>query len=290
MYVLAVTGNNYNMKKIKNYFRMLAGAFLMAVSYKCIFDSAGMVTGGFSGLSIIIKEVFGAPLWISMTALNIPVFIAAFMVKGKEFVKSTLVATFMLTAFLGVLPEFAIEENDLLLAAIFGGVIGGSGIGLVITSFATTGGTDMIAAIVQKYLPYYSIAQIMQVLDAFIVAAGAFVFGIYSSLYAIIAIYVMALVSDRVVDGMKTAKAVYIISDKYEQIAKKIIEELDRGGTFLEGRGIYSEKKKSVIMCVVSRKQAVVLKKIVWEEDRKAFIMISDVREAIGEGFVKNSQ
>lgn len=278
------------MKKTKIFLRMLAGTFLMALSYKCIFDSAGMVTGGFSGLSIIVKEVFSVPLWITMIVLNIPVFAAAYVVKGADFVKSTFVATIMLTVFLGVLPEFEVEENDILLASIFGGVIAGTGIGLVITSFATTGGTDMIGAIVQKYFPYYSIAQIMQVLDAFIVTAGAFVFGIHKSMYAIIAIYVMALVSDRVVDGMKSAKAVYVISDKYEQIAQKIMKELQRGGTFLDGRGIYSNDKKSVIMCVVSRKQAVVLKKIVWEEDQRAFVMISDVREALGEGFVKNSQ
>lgn len=273
-----------------HYMRMVLGTLLMAVAYKCIFDAAGMVTGGFSGLSIIVKEVFEIPLWITMIVLNIPVFAAALVVKGAKFVKSTLAATLMLTFFLGVLPDISIGEKDYLLAAIFGGVTAGIGIGLVITSFATTGGTDMIAAIIQKYMPYYSIAQIMQVLDALIVAAGAFVFGIYSSLYAIIAIYVMAIVSDRVVDGMKSAKAIYIISDKYEQIAKKIIEELDRGGTFLEGRGIYSGNKKTVILCVVSRKQAVLLKKMVWEEDKDAFIMVSDVREAIGEGFVKNSQ
>lgn len=290
MYFSADVGNNFNMKKAKIYLKMLIGTFLMAATYKCIFDSAGMVTGGFSGLSIIIKEIFSVPLWLTMIMLNIPVFIAAYKVKGAHFVKSTLVATIMLTVFLGVLPELDVKENDLLLASIFGGVMAGAGIGLVITSFATTGGTDMIGAIIQKYLPYYSIAQIMQVLDAFIVTAGAFVFGIHKSMYAIIAIYVTALVSDRVVDGMKSAKAVYVISDKYEQIAKRIINELERGGTFLEGKGIYSNDKKSVIMCVASRKQAVLLKKIVWEEDQRAFVMISDVREALGEGFVKNSQ
>lgn len=281
----------YNKNNIR-YIRMLAGTLLLAMAYKWIFDPAGMVTGGFSGIAVILRRTFGMPLWLTTFILNIPVFIAAYISMGRDFVKNTLAATAMLTVFLAVLPENAgnVSESDYLLDALFGGGLAGAGIGLVLTSMATTGGTDMIAAMLNRLLPFYSIAQIMQILDAVIVLAGALIFGIYSSMYSIIAIYVMSKVSDRICDGMKAAKAVYVISDKYEQIAKKIIIRLRRGGTYLYGEGIYSGNKKSVILCIMTRKQVPAMKKVVWETDEDAFIMVSDVREALGEGFVKNSQ
>lgn len=283
------------MRKIKWFVHIFIGTLLMGISYKSIFDSVGMVTGGFSGLSIILKEVFGIPLWLSMVILNVPVFAIALRVNGKEFVKGTMVATSMLTVFLGILPDlstFFMEEmqlgDNLLLASVFGGVIGGLGIGLVISSSVTTGGTDLIATILHKFIPHYSIVQIMQALDAMIVVLGGAVFGLEKSLYAIMSIYVITKVSDWIVDGTKSAKALYVISDNYEQISEKILGQLDRGGTFLEGRGMYSGDRKNVIMCVTSKKEAVKLKKIVWETDPDAFIIISDVREAWGEGFVEN--
>jgi uncharacterized membrane-anchored protein YitT (DUF2179 family) len=283
------------MGKLRLFAYKAVGALLMAVAYKCIFDSVGLVTGGFSGIAIIVKELVGLPLWLTMAALNIPVFLVALRVKGRKFVLGTLEATVMFTVFLALLPDlshaFGFSEGDVfLLAAIFGGVLAGLGLGLVISGLATTGGTDMAASIVQHYLPQYSVARIMQVLDALVVVAGGVVFGLESSLYAIISIYVLARVSDRVVDGAKAAKALYVISDRHEQIAQKILTELGRGGTVLLGRGLYSGDEKSVILCVTSRKQAVMLKKLVWELDREAFVIISDVREALGEGFVENVQ
>ena len=276
---------------IDRWMRMAVGTLLMGIAYKSIYDGAQMVTGGFSGIGIIVRSLAGVPLWATNLVLNVPVFVVSYFVKGKEFVMNTLAATLLLTVFLAVLPAITLEGgNDYLLTAVFGGTIAGLGSGLVITAFATTGGTDMIAAVLQRLIHFYSIAQIMQVLDGMIVAAGAVLFGIHRSLYAVIAIIVTSYVSDKVVDGTRFAKAVYIISSNYQQIAQKVMSELERGVTILEARGMYSGDKKPVILCIVSKKQVALIKKIVKDTDENAFVLISDVREAMGEGFVKISQ
>lgn len=271
---------------IKKYLRIILGTFLMALAYKSIYDASELVTGGFSGIGIIVRKLAGVPLWLTNTILNIPVFLVAWKVKGREFVKITLFSTFWLTFFLGVIPSVLIEETDLLLAGVYGGVLCGTGIAQVIQAHAATGGTDMIASIIQKFLPYRSVGEIMQFLDGAVVLAGMVIFGIQKSLYAVIAIYVTTLVCDRLVDGLKFAKCLIIISERSEEIAWNVMRYLERGVTGLSGRGMYSGKKKNVLYCIVSRKESVVLKEIAARIDPEVFVIISDVREVMGEGFI----
>lgn len=275
------------MKKngINKYLLILIGCLLMAIAYKCIYDPASMVTGGFTGISIIVKELWGVPLWATNAVLNIPVFLAAYKIKGKSFVKASVFGTIALTVILAVLPEVYFMQDDFLLTAIFGGVICGCGISLVLMGLGTTGGTDMLAAIIQKYLKHYSVSQIMQVLDGVIVIAGAYFFGIERALYAVITIYIITIVSDGVLNGMKYAKAIFIISDSHQQIGEEIMEKLDRGVTGLYAYGMYSQQDKRMLFCIVSKKEAVEVKEIVKRIDPRAFMLVSDVREALGEGF-----
>lgn len=283
-------------EKIRPFLLIAVGTLLMSFAYISIYDSTSMVTGGFTGIAIIVKHQStflvegGIPLWITTFALNIPVFIIAYVVKGKQFVGRTIFATIFLTVYLAILPKFSLTKSDLLLSAVFGGVFNGAGIAMVLMSYSTTGGTDLIASIIQHYIKHYSIATIMQILDGAIVIIGAFIFGIEKSLYAVIAIYVTTLVSDRVIDGLKFAKGIYIISEKYEQISQCIMDEIGRGVTILKGTGKYSNKERPVIFCVVSKKQSIELKRITQDADPNAFIIVSDVREVMGEGFVKNTQ
>lgn len=282
-------------EKIRPFLLIAVGTLLMSIAYISIYDSTSMVTGGFTGIAIIVKHQStflvegGIPLWITTIALNIPVFIIAYVVKGKQFVGRTIFATIFLTVYLAILPKFSLTKSDLLLSAVFGGVFNGAGIAMVLMSYSTTGGTDLIASIIQHYIKHYSIATIMQILDGAIVIIGAFIFGIEKSLYAVIAIYVTTLVSDRVIDGLKFAKGIYIISEKYEQISQCIMDEIGRGVTILKGTGKYSNKERPVIFCVVSKKQSIELKSITQDADPNAFIIVSDVREVMGEGFVKNT-
>ena len=274
----------------RDYILILIGASIMGFAIKNIYDPIGLVTGGASGVAIILKKQFGVPLWLTNTAINIPLFAAAAKLKGWSFIKRTLLATVTLSVSLYVIPEMPFLMDDLFLTALFGGLITGVGAGIVFACQATTGGTDMLAAIIRRWLPHYTLAQILQVLDAAIVLIGAGIFGVTYALYALIAIYAVSKVSDGIIEGMKYSKVAYIISDKSEEIAAAILKELERGVTALDARGMYSGNRKDVLFCVVSRKEIAQLKELVVSHDAQAFVIVSDAREVLGEGFIEYRQ
>ncbi|MCC8060872.1 MAG: YitT family protein [Clostridiales bacterium] len=279
-----------NDRTFRDYALIIIGAFIMGFAIKNIYDPAGLVTGGFSGIAIIVKDRIGVPLWLTNTALNVPLFLAAYRMKGWEFIRGTLVATVALSVSLYILPEVVLWTDDLFLSALFGGLASGVGIGLVFICSATTGGTDMLAALIRRWFPQYSLAQIMQLLDAAIVLAGAGIFGLHYALYALIAIYAVTKVSDGIIEGLKFSKAAYIISDKSEVIAAEIMTKLGRGVTSLDATGMYSGTRKNMLMCVVSKKEIVQLKELVVGQDSQAFVIVTDVREVLGEGFMEFRQ
>ena len=274
----------------RDYILILIGASIMGFAIKNIYDPIGLVTGGASGVAIILKKQFGVPLWLTNTAINIPLFAAAAKLKCWSFIKRTLLATVTLSVSLYVIPEMPFLMDDLFLTALFGGLITGAGAGIVFACQATTGGTDMLAAIIRRWLPHYTLAQILQVLDAAIVLIGAGIFGVTYALYALIAIYAVSKVSDGIIEGMKYSKVAYIISDKSEEIAAAILKELERGVTALDARGMYSGNRKDVLFCVVSRKEIAQLKELVVGHDAQAFVIVSDAREVLGEGFIEYRQ
>ena len=281
---------------MKRYLYLAAGTFLMAAAYKSIYQSVGMVTGGFSGIGVIVNRVTGGvwaggvPLWITNVTLNVPLFIAAFYIEGKEFIKNTVTGAVLLTLYLAVLPAVPVDAADYLLAAVYGGAACGAGIGLVLKSGFTTGGTDMLGVLLHRFFRQYALASIIQVLDMAVIIAGVLVFGMSVSLYAIIAVYVTALVTDTVLEGTKQARAVWIISDKNEQIAPVVMEKMHRGITRFPASGVYTQQEKSVLLCVVSIKQIPYLKEIVMEIDENSFLIVGDVREVMGNGFVQKLQ
>ena len=282
---------NFNRKSaVRDYVLIVLGSCIMGCAIKNIYDPEGLVTGGVSGLAIIVKNQFGVALWVTNTVLNIPLFLFSIRLKGWQFIKRTLVATVTLSLSLMVIPEIPFLMDDLFLTALFGGLISGVGAGLVFACQATTGGTDMLAALIQRKLRHYSIAQIMQVLDALVVLVGAGIFGVTYALYALIAIFAVAKVSDGIIEGLKFSKVAFIISEKNEEIAQAIMEKLDRGVTGLDGRGMYSGERKNLLFCVVSKKEIVQLKELVVGHDSQAFVIVSDAREVLGEGFIEFRQ
>ncbi|MFA9376724.1 MAG: YitT family protein [Lachnotalea sp.] len=270
-----------------DYFLMTLGTCLMAISINSIYDPITMVTGGFTGIAIIVKAFFNMPLWLTNLILNVPVFIIGIKIKGFKFLARTLYSTGALSVWLLVLPRFDIMMDDYILAAIFGGVICGVGIGMVFLARATTGGTDMVAAFIQHYYRHYSIAQILQIIDAAVVLVGAYIFGINKALYAIISIYVVSQVSDGIMEGLHFSKLAYIITDKQDEVANAIMTTLDRGATGIDATGMYSSSEKKLLLCVVSKKEIVQVKDIVTKIDNCAFVIVSDVREVLGEGFIE---
>lgn len=282
--------------QIYSYLMIIIGTGILAFGIQCFYDQVGLVTGGFSGLAIIVKNVSsyfwegGIPLWFTNLALNIPVFILSYFLKGWKFIGKTFFGTIMLSVWLYIIPAIDMAEGDYMIAAIFGGVCAGAGIGFVIKVGATTGGTDMVSALVQLKLRHYSIVQILQVIDAAVVVMGLVVFGMRPTLYAIIGIVVQTKVADLIVEGFNYSKATYIISDKHEIVAERIMRDLDRGLTGLEARGMYTGTNKRVLMCILNQKELVNLKNLVNEVDPEAFVIVSDVREVLGEGFQEYKQ
>lgn len=273
---------------------IIAGTGLMAAAIKCIYDPISLVTGGFTGIAIILKQITadsglgGIPLWLTNLVLNVPVFLISFWIKGISFIGKTMAATFLLSAWLYIIPEINFVESDFLLASVFGGAVTGLGIGLIFLAQATTGGTDMVAALIQHKVRHYSIAQIMQVLDAVIVLIGLYLFGVTAALYAIASIFIAAKVSDAVMEGFKFSKAAFIITDNVELVSKRIMNELNRGITGLKAQGMYSGDEKCMLYCVVSKKEIVLLKEIILAVDRDAFVIVTDAREVLGEGFIEH--
>ncbi len=261
------------------------GVFFMAIGINKFYSVHQMVTGGVTGLAIVFQELFQLPIWLTNILLNLPLFLLGIKIRGRDFLLRTLYATAMLSLALYLtdfLPGF---ESDLTLAAIFGGAIGGFGLGLVFRSMATTGGTDLAASLIHNYINYVSVSRIMFVLDSCIILVGLFVFGPVNAMYAIIAVFVATKVIDGILEGLSFAKAAFIISDHSEEIAKILLIEMDRGVTSLSGKGMYTGKAKNVALCVVSKKQIVSLKALVQKADPNAFVIVADVREVVGNGF-----
>ena len=276
-----------------DYLMIIVGTGLMSLAINSVFDAAGMVTGGFSGIAIIIKAWTknliegGIPLWVTNCLLNLPLFVIAWKVRGFSFIKRAILGEISLSVWLAIQPVWNLAGNDLLLSALYGGVIQGVGIGLVFLGGGTTGGTDMMAAIIQKFLKHYSIAQIMQVIDAMVVLVGMYVFGVHKALYAIIAVYLVTKVSDGLIEGLKFSKAAYIITGKPKEISDMIINDLDRGVTGINARGMYSGQDKLMLFCVVNKKEIIMLKEKVDKIDPDAFVIVTDAREVHGEGFIE---
>lgn len=288
--------NTTNNKWWMTYLLLTAGTFFMAVGINVIYEPLSMVTGGFSGIGILVKKLTqtarwsGIPVGMTTLLLNIPLFIWGYSQKGKVFVKKTVYAASCFSFFLLIISTFDIVKQDYLMAALVGGLLNGTGIGLVFSQGASTGGSDLLSVLTAKILPGLSASERLILIDTLIVAAGVFIFGLEIGLYAVVAVFVTGKVSDAILDGLKFAKIAYIISDHPEEISEHILRELGRGLTGLEGQGMYSEKHKMVLMCVVSKKEAVLLKDIVKNADNEAFLILSEAKEVLGEGFWREMQ
>lgn len=279
----------------KDILYILAGTFLMALGINLAFDPMGMVCGGVTGLAIVVKHITGffveggLPVWLSNLLFNGPLFVIALIKKGKKYIVKTVFATVALSAWIYVLPIFQLFD-DYLLATLFGGVMTGAGIGLVFARMATTGGTDLLSALIHDKLKHFSIPQLLAVIDGAIVVLGAVVFGIENAMYAICVVYLCSKISDGLLQGLKFAKMAHIISDKAEEIAEVVLRDVDRGATGVKVQGMYSKEEKKMLICVVTKKEIVELIDIVHKIDPTAFVIVNDVHEVMGEGFIEITQ
>lgn len=272
---------------------LLLGTGLMAVSVNCVFEPMHLVTGGVTGIGIIIKEITGniviggIPLWVTNLVCNIPLFVFAYFQKGRHFLYRGLASAVIFTVYLGVIPIRAFPIQNTLLQTLLGAVLMGVGLGLVFRTGSTTGGMDLLAVLLQRRIRHWSEAQILAVVDGAIVVAGAAVFGLEHALYALIAIFIVTKLSDSIMNGWKFAKVGYVISDEAENISRRFMQEAERGVTGIRITGMHTGTRRTMLLCVVSRKEIVKLKEIVFELDPKAFVIVTNANEIVGEGFLQ---
>ena len=274
---------------------IFAGTFLMALGINLAFDPMGLVCGGVTGLAIVVKYLTGfildggIPVWLSNLLFNGPLFVVALIKKGKKYIAKTMFATVMLSVWIYLVPIYQLFD-DYVLATLFGGVMTGAGIGMVLARMATTGGTDLLSALIHDKLKHITIPQLLAITDGAIVLLGAVVFGVENAMYAICVVYICAKISDGMLEGLKFAKMAHIISDKAEEIAEIILTDVDRGATGVKVQGMYSKEEKKMLICVVTKKEIVELIDIVHKIDPSAFVIVNDVHEVRGEGFIEITQ
>ena len=281
-------------KQFMTWGQILAGVFICALAYDMFLIPNEIAPGGFTGIAQLVSHASGWPVGTITLALNIPLFLLSARSLGLSFGIRSLAATIGLSLMIDFLPIPSVIPVDtterMLLATVFGGVLGGAGFGLIIRGGATTGGSDMLAKLVKQRIPSVSIGGVMFAVDALVIAASAFVFDIVSAMFALISTFLMSYVIDMLVDGLSSARAYFIISDCHEAISQRIMTDLERGATALKGRGMYSGSDKDVILCVVNRMESVRLRAIVAEIDPNAFMIATNVHEALGEGFMPHAK
>jgi uncharacterized membrane-anchored protein YitT (DUF2179 family) len=275
--------------KARAYLEIVVGCVLGAAAYPMFLVPNNIAPGGLTGIATILNYLLGSPVGVTSMLLNLPLFVLGYRAMGKVFVFRSLVATLLFSALIDLLPLPALTD-DILLGSVYGGILLGIGLGIIFRGGATTGGSDMVARMVHNRFPFITVGIFLFMIDCCVVLAAGFTMSARAALYALICIFVSSKVLDLVLSGFGTAKACFVISDFSTPIARRIMEQMERGATLLKSTGAYSGKERSVILCVVTGREVMELKKIVREEDPRAFLFITDTHETLGEGFANLSQ
>ncbi len=275
-------------KGFRTYAGITLGAILPAVALNMFLIPNKVAAGGVSGMATVLHYLVGAPVGVTMLALNIPLFLASVKVLGARFGVRTLFGAVILSLAIDTTaPYTPVLTHDLLLASLYGGVLSGVGMGIVFRFGGTTAGTDLAAAIINK-LTRISVGQALLGVDFFVIASAGIAFqSAELSLYALISLWLTSHIIDLIQEGPSTAKAFLIISDAAEEVGGRIMADMDRGVTYLQGRGGYTSRTRDVLFCVVSASEVVRLKELVTAIDPAAFVIVADAHEVMGEGFTR---
>lgn len=286
-------------KKItKEYLQILVGSAIMAFGFVLFISPYKLAPGGVYGISITIhhltKGLFdlfpdGLPIGSVALCMDIPLAIIGTWILGPKFGLKTVVGFVSLAVFTDLMARWwgdvPLIENDMLISALCGGVLLGFGIGLIFRTRATSGGTDIVAMIINKYT-HLPLGILMIIVDSCVVAISIFAYNDWKiPLYSLVVIYITGKLIDVVIQGISSDKTVYIISDKYELIREKIIHDLERGGTYIHGEGMYNNQPKKIIYTIVDRKQLPLLIEFVHEIDPDAFLSVIRANQTLGNGF-----
>ena len=275
----------YRKDRIRRYFSLMIGLLLISLAFNLFLLPNNIVFGGVSGISIITKKLFGWDPSIVIYIGSLLLLIVSFIVLVKNQTTGSILGSILFPVFVQLTENIGeilpIGEIELLLAALFGGIIYGVGAGLVFKAGFTTGGTDIINQIISKYMKV-SMGSAMLMSDGLIVLSGVSVFGINKLMYAIIVVYLIGILTDRVLLGISNSKAFYIITEKEEGIKNYILKELGHGVTIFDAKGGYTSEKQKVLLCVVPTDQYYRLKEGIKEIDKQAFFVVMDAYEVFG--------
>ena len=275
------------LRQIINLIAVAVGCAVYAVGFDLFLSPYDIVPGGASGVAMIINRIFGAPsIGTIIILINVPLLIAAFFKLGYRFVLRTAYGAVLLSLFIDAFSFIPGVETEPVLAALFGGLSCGLGLGIVLLFGSTTGGVDVAAQLIRKRWPSAKMGRVILAIDAVIVVSAAIVLkNLGSAMYAIVLIYVESVVADKVLYGSENARMAYIISEKSEEIAKMLMEQVERGVTYLHGTGAYTMDEKNVIFCVIKRREVARVKRFVKEADPNAFFVLCSANEVLGNGF-----
>ncbi len=281
--------------KFRDYFYIVVGTCIAGFGIACFITPARISCGGVNGIATIIYHLTGFDTGLAMLCVSVPIFIAGVLSFGIEYGLKSVAGTVLLslwtsffgflTGYNGILPYA--DRMDIFLSAIFGGGLVGGGIGIVMRTGANTGGTDIVAQIINKYTPL-STGTGLFIADGLVLLSGVVVFGLDHALFGIITIFISTYMVNYMIlsFGTRYAKTAFIFSEKHTQISSRIITELDRGATELKGTGTFTGAERTLLIAVMPNRQINQLTKIVYEEDPQAFMFIQDTYEVLGEGFV----
>ncbi|HIV19138.1 MAG TPA: YitT family protein [Candidatus Merdivicinus intestinigallinarum] len=266
---------------------ILIGTFIYTAGLYFFIEPQNMAPGGVSGIALIINFLTSLPVGMLSAVLNVPLLLIGFRFVGKDFLWKTLVSVGSFTVFYDyILSGLPVYKGDALLSCLFGGVLWGIGIGLVFMRSGSTGGTDILNKMIHQKWPHFQLGKVTFATDAVIILASIFVFrSLESGLYAIITIFVCTQIMDMVLYSGDRGKLVYVFSDKTPEISAQIMDVLERGTTFLKGEGGYTGEERKVLLCAVRRSEYYQVKRLVYGIDPRAFLIVTDSAEVMGEGF-----
>lgn len=270
---------------------ILAGSAVFAVGVDCFEVPNGLAAGGVTGLATVFYALaraagFALPVGIQTIVMNIFLLMLVIRTGNRGYIIRTIIGIVACGLFTDVLAPFmpVLGNEDLLFCALWGGVVTGVGLGLVFRTGGNTGGTDIVAQLVAKRIGL-PLGTAVMVVDGLIIAASAPVFSVENALYAAVAMYICGKVIDAVIDGPRSERAAYVISEKHAEIANAIMYDLNRGCTEIQARGVWSGNDRPILFCVLGRNQVPLLKEVVADEDPEAIVFICEIHEAFGEGF-----
>ena len=271
--------------KLKQLLEFAFGCLLVALAFNLFMAPHNLVAGGVSGLSLILKHYFGISPTIVIYTANFLLLVLSYFVLGKDQTKLTILGSILFPLFVSLTANLStyvsFKESELLLIAVFGGVLQGLGSGLIFKVGYSTGGTDILNMIVAKLFKI-SLGRSILFTDGLIILSGAFVFGLNNLMYSIIILYIISFITDKVVLGISDAKAFYIITNQDKKVKEYIINTLHHGVTSIKAKGGYEEEKENVLMCVIPTREYYKLKEGIHQIDPKAFFVVTDSYEVKG--------